>query len=198
MGPGASVVGLDFDNTQAWPVYDWMGVAKSAFESVARYLAREFDPWLEERHLRNLAPYAEPSRYEQAQRLGGASGVFLNHPITGPVNPLAPRVVMRPDGERLLGRALYGTPYEGPPGAVHGGQIAAGFDAVLAMAGGINGRMGMTRSLSTRFLKPTPLHAELVYEAAIMSREARKTVVHGVLRAGDVVTAEGTGEFVFR
>ena len=145
-----------------------------------------------------LAPYAEPSRYEQAQRLGGASGVFLNHPITGPVNPLAPRVVMRPDGERLLGRALYGTPYEGPPGAVHGGQIAAGFDAVLAMAGGINGRMGMTRSLSTRFLKPTPLHTELVYEAAIVAREERKTVVHGVLRAGDVVTAEGTGEFVFR
>src|SRR5207244_3343565 len=40
-----------------------------------------------------LAPYAEPSRYEQAQRLGGACGVFLNHPIMGPVNPLAPRVV---------------------------------------------------------------------------------------------------------
>jgi len=38
---GGSVVGLDFDNTQAWPVYDWMGVAKSAFESTARYLARD-------------------------------------------------------------------------------------------------------------------------------------------------------------
>jgi meromycolic acid enoyl-[acyl-carrier-protein] reductase len=44
MEPGASVVGLDFDNTQAWPVYDWMGVAKSAFESVARYLARDLGP----------------------------------------------------------------------------------------------------------------------------------------------------------
>src|SRR5262249_11662132 len=41
MGEGGSVVGLDFDNTQAWPVYDWMGVAKSAFESTARYLARD-------------------------------------------------------------------------------------------------------------------------------------------------------------
>jgi enoyl-[acyl-carrier protein] reductase I len=41
MGEGGSIVGLDFDNTQAWPVYDWMGVAKSAFESVARYLARD-------------------------------------------------------------------------------------------------------------------------------------------------------------
>lgn len=44
MQDGGSVVGLDFDNTQAWPVYDWMGVAKSAFESTARYLARELGP----------------------------------------------------------------------------------------------------------------------------------------------------------
>ncbi|HET7522583.1 MAG TPA: enoyl-ACP reductase FabI, partial [Acidimicrobiales bacterium] len=41
---GASVVGLDFDATVAWPVYDWMGVAKAAFESTARYLARDLGP----------------------------------------------------------------------------------------------------------------------------------------------------------
>jgi enoyl ACP reductase len=44
MSEGGAIVGLDFDNTQAWPVYDWMGVAKSAFESVARYLARDLGP----------------------------------------------------------------------------------------------------------------------------------------------------------
>ncbi|HLH99886.1 MAG TPA: enoyl-ACP reductase FabI [Acidimicrobiales bacterium] len=38
---GGSVVGLDFDNTKAWPGYDWMGVAKSALESISRYLARD-------------------------------------------------------------------------------------------------------------------------------------------------------------
>lgn len=44
MDRGGSIVGLDFDNTQAWPAYDWMGVAKSAFESVSRYLAKELGP----------------------------------------------------------------------------------------------------------------------------------------------------------
>lgn len=44
MSPGGSIVGLDFDNTVAWPAYDWMGVAKSAFESVSRYLAKELGP----------------------------------------------------------------------------------------------------------------------------------------------------------
>jgi enoyl-[acyl-carrier protein] reductase I len=44
LGPGSSVVGLDFDATVAWPKYDWMGVAKAAFESTARYLARDLGP----------------------------------------------------------------------------------------------------------------------------------------------------------
>ncbi|GAA2354000.1 enoyl-ACP reductase FabI [Dactylosporangium salmoneum] len=44
MGPGGSVVGLDFDATKAWPVYDWMGVAKAGLESTSRYLARELGP----------------------------------------------------------------------------------------------------------------------------------------------------------
>lgn len=41
---GSSIVGMDFDNRQAWPAYDWMGVAKSALESVCRYLARDLGP----------------------------------------------------------------------------------------------------------------------------------------------------------
>jgi enoyl-[acyl-carrier protein] reductase I len=43
-GGGASVVGLDFDATVAWPLYDWMGVAKAALESLTRYLARDLGP----------------------------------------------------------------------------------------------------------------------------------------------------------
>jgi enoyl ACP reductase len=44
METGGSVVGLDFDARQAWPAYDWMGVAKAALESVSRYLARDLGP----------------------------------------------------------------------------------------------------------------------------------------------------------
>lgn len=41
MTDGGSIVGLDFDNSQAWPAYNWMGVAKSALQSLSRYLAKE-------------------------------------------------------------------------------------------------------------------------------------------------------------
>jgi meromycolic acid enoyl-[acyl-carrier-protein] reductase len=44
MSPGGSIVGMDFDASVAWPIYDWMGVAKAALESVARYLARDLGP----------------------------------------------------------------------------------------------------------------------------------------------------------
>jgi enoyl ACP reductase len=44
MGPGGSIVGMDFDASVAWPGYDWMGVAKAALESTARYLARDLGP----------------------------------------------------------------------------------------------------------------------------------------------------------
>ncbi|MGA1362913.1 MAG: enoyl-ACP reductase FabI [Ilumatobacteraceae bacterium] len=44
MGRGTSIVGMDFDNTVAWPAYNWMGVAKSALESTSRYLAKELGP----------------------------------------------------------------------------------------------------------------------------------------------------------
>jgi len=43
-GVGASIVGLDFDATVAWPAYDWMGVSKAALESLSRYLARDLGP----------------------------------------------------------------------------------------------------------------------------------------------------------
>ena len=41
---GGSIVSLDFDGRFAWPVYDWMGVAKAGLEAVTRYLARDLGP----------------------------------------------------------------------------------------------------------------------------------------------------------
>lgn len=41
MANGGTFVGLDFDNTVAWPAYNWMGVAKAALEATNRYLAKE-------------------------------------------------------------------------------------------------------------------------------------------------------------
>jgi enoyl ACP reductase len=44
MTGGGAFVALDFDNTVTFPAYNWMGVAKSALQSLNRYLARELGP----------------------------------------------------------------------------------------------------------------------------------------------------------
>ncbi len=44
MGRGSAIVGLTLDATVAWSGYDWMGVAKAAFESTSRYVARDLGP----------------------------------------------------------------------------------------------------------------------------------------------------------
>jgi enoyl-[acyl-carrier protein] reductase I len=44
MPAGGSIVGLTFDATVAWPVYDWMGVCKAGLESTNRYLASYLGP----------------------------------------------------------------------------------------------------------------------------------------------------------
>ncbi|MGO9874228.1 MAG: enoyl-ACP reductase FabI [Acidimicrobiia bacterium] len=66
MADGGSIVGLDFDNSRvAWPVYDWMGVAKAALESTARYLARDL----------------------------GADGIRVNLVAAGPIRTIAARSI---------------------------------------------------------------------------------------------------------
>jgi enoyl-[acyl-carrier protein] reductase I len=60
-GAGASVVGLDFDASVAWPAYDWMGVAKAGLESVSRYLARELGPRGVRVNLISAGPVATPA-----------------------------------------------------------------------------------------------------------------------------------------
>ncbi len=67
MSEGGSVVGLTFDAKYAWPVYDWMGVAKAAFESTNRYLARDMGP----RGIRCNLVSAGPIRTTAAKSIPG-------------------------------------------------------------------------------------------------------------------------------
>lgn len=71
MERGGSIVGMDFDASVAWPIYDWMGVAKAALESVSRYLARDL----------------------------GAKGIRVNLVSAGPLGTVAARGI--PGFERL-------------------------------------------------------------------------------------------------
>lgn len=67
MDKGGSILGLDFDASKAWPVYDWMGVSKAALESTSRYLAKE----LGEKQIRVNLLAAGPIRTIAAKSIPG-------------------------------------------------------------------------------------------------------------------------------
>ena len=67
MSAGGAVVGLTFDATKAWPVYDWMGVAKAGLESASRYLALH----LGKRGIRSNLVSAGPLRTMAAKSIPG-------------------------------------------------------------------------------------------------------------------------------
>lgn len=67
MAPGGALVGLTFDAQVAWPVYDWMGVAKAGLESTSRYLARYLGP----KGIRSNLVSAGPLRTMAAKSIPG-------------------------------------------------------------------------------------------------------------------------------
>jgi acyl-coenzyme A thioesterase PaaI-like protein len=151
-----------------------------------------------ERLVSTLAAHGETSHYSQSERLAGAAGFFLAHPVIGPINPLAPGIKMTPVGAELIGEVTYGPPYEGPRNFVHGGHIEAGFDAILAMTAGMHGRAGMTKSLQVEFIAPTPLNTPVWFVGTIEERKERSTMVRAELLAGNQLCARGKSEQVMR
>jgi acyl-coenzyme A thioesterase PaaI-like protein len=125
--------------------------------------------------------------------------LFIDHsPLVGPLNPLAPPIDMTADGTRVTGFVTFGDAYEGPPGCVHGGFIAASFDEILGFSQGLTGRPGMTARLVVNYRSPTPLHQALRFTGDIDHVEGRKIFVEGELRvlADDRLCAEAEGLFL--
>lgn len=148
---------------------------------------------------RRFAPYGGKSMYEgfaEAANAGEPFAFFDHSPMLGQANPLAPPIQLRLDGDRIRGIATFGPAYEGPPGCVHGGYIAAAFDEVLGSTQSLSGSPGMTGRLTVHYRKPTPLQTELQFEGWIESVDGRKILTKGELRAGDVLCAEAEGLFI--
>jgi acyl-coenzyme A thioesterase PaaI-like protein len=132
----------------------------------------------------------------EASGLGRDRGFFDWSPQLGLSNPLAPPLHAAIEGDKVVALVRYGSAYEGPPGCVHGGFVAAAFDEVLGLAQSLAGQAGMTANLTVRYRRPTPLYKELRFEARLDSVNGRKVTTSAVLKAGDEVTAEATGLFI--
>jgi len=116
--------------------------------------------------------------------------------ISGPYNPLAAPVSMSMEHGKAIGTARFGLAYEGPPGGVHGGVVAAVWDQVLAYACMIQGTPGHTATLTAHYRAITPLHRELRFEAWVERRDGRRIHARGRCHAGDTLVSEAEGLFI--
>jgi acyl-coenzyme A thioesterase PaaI-like protein len=122
---------------------------------------------------------------------------FIDYsPLTGLLNPLAPPMNIWREGDTVLASATFGPQYEGPPGCVHGGFVAAAFDEILGVTQSLTGRAGMTAHLAVDYRSPTPLHRELRFTGRVDRTEGRKIFTTATLHDGDRLCAESMGLFV--
>jgi acyl-coenzyme A thioesterase PaaI-like protein len=138
--------------------------------------------------------------FSETAMAGSPEAFFDRSPFIGRANPLAPPITLDIVGTgadaHVEGHARFGAAYEGPPGNVHGGFVAAAFDEVLGMAQTLSGNAGMTGTLKIIYRSPTPLYEELRFRAKVEGVERRKTFVTGTCHAGDRLTAEAEGIFI--
>ena len=121
---------------------------------------------------------------------------FDHSPFMGAANPIAPPMKLSQHNATVVGTVRFGDLYEGPPGHVHGGFVAAILDEVLGAAQASTNSPGMTARLEVTYLAPTPLHADLVATGWVQRVDGRKIFAAGELRHGDAVMAKAEGLFV--
>jgi acyl-coenzyme A thioesterase PaaI-like protein len=143
------------------------------------------------------APHERPLwGWAESSNSGDSRAMFDSSPLIGLGNPVAPPLRLTVVGDHVEGTATFGSAYEGPPGHIHGGIIAASFDEVLGMVQSISGAPGMTGTLAIRYMKPTPLHQQVHFTGRVDRRDGRKIYTSGTLSAGGTLCAIAEGLFI--
>jgi acyl-coenzyme A thioesterase PaaI-like protein len=121
------------------------------------------------------------------------------NPVSGVGSALAPPVRIRRVEGGVVGEALLGPAYEGPPGYVHGGMSSLLMDQLLGSAAIAAGLWGMTVRLELDYRRPVPLSTPLALQARVTEAAGRKCVVTGTIAtaaAPDRTLVEARGVFV--
>jgi acyl-coenzyme A thioesterase PaaI-like protein len=135
------------------------------------------------------APPAVPSIFgdyfaglEEQRTTAGPGDPFHHCFGCGPAHPNGLRVRCFKAAEGVVSPILIPRQYDGPPGAAHGGIVAAYLDEVLAAAAvRATGRVAVTGELTVRYVKPVPTEAPLLGRGRLIADRGRYVDVEGEL-----------------
>jgi len=156
------------------------------------------------RLIREKAAFLQPAERRESQGSAAAAIVpgmetfYDRGPIAGRSNPVSPPASLEVDVDagRVVGEVEFGRAFEGAPGCVHGGFVAAVLDEALGMACILGGGPAMTAELTTRFLRHTPIETPLKIEAKLDGVDDKKVRTSGSISAEGVTVVESTGLFI--
>jgi acyl-coenzyme A thioesterase PaaI-like protein len=100
------------------------------------------------------------------------------------------------DTDKTHAWAVFSTSYEGPPGGVHGGYVAAAFDELLGVAQMVTGVAGFTGTLTVRYRELTPVGRRIDFTAWPADRDGRKVTMQARATCDDTIVAEAEGLFI--
>jgi hypothetical protein len=177
---------------------------KRAVEAVALLDATEVDVDVLDALVDDMAGLVERvETLPDLRRRGGLalsgypdSALMERSGISGRANPLAAPLHLEVGPDKTTGWAVWTDAYEGPPGCLHGGFVAAAFDDLLGLAQMASGTAGFTGTLTVRMRRPTPLNARIDYEAGVEKVSGRKITVWGKAWHGEDLLGEATILFI--
>lgn len=133
-----------------------------------------------------------------------ADGSYVRNPdlwsdrgaLIGQAHPMAPPMALHDEDRTAVGTVIFGAAFEGAPGLVHGGFIAAAIDTVFGHTLMLHDLPSMTGRLTTHYHRPTPLHRELRIEGTLVRSEGRKSEVEGRVLLDGELLAKADGLFI--
>ena len=109
--------------------------------------------------------------------------------VAGPANPTAVEFTSRREGDDAIADVEFGPAFEGAPGRVHGGMVAAVFDDLTGFVLAVVGEPGFTGRLTVEYRAPVPTETLIEFRARLRERDGRKLHVDAEARLGDKVLA---------
>jgi acyl-coenzyme A thioesterase PaaI-like protein len=133
---------------------------------------------------------------DRAGRHAGRTPIYDRDPLIGLSNPLSPPLAAVEGTDRKQWEVVFGDAYAGHPGFVHGGYVSAVIDHVLGVVSSSSGAATMTGTLTTRYLRPTPLNTRLICRGELERVDGRKVFCKATLEANDTLIVEAHGVYI--
>ncbi len=114
----------------------------------------------------------------------------------GPDNEHGLHIEVRPDGDKVVTEYEFARRFEGGPGIVHGGIVAAFYDDIMGSVLIAHQAVGVTANLNVNYRRPHPVEVPIRAEAWLAEKAGRKLIVEAAGFLDDQVLAEAKGVFV--